>query len=334
MHRFHLLTLSAATSVAVLFPTPASAANPSPDLSGFVPDFTQAIPFLPEGETATVGGVEVTATTNTGVPGDQANTYLHQSNTRLRTVLTFDQPIAGFEAEIRNHDDCVLESTAPADCFEDYRFVGLDEAGEVVFETSIRNTNDVLSFIPGDGPGQLSGLIATLEIDYSHDTPTSDFFRGSYLDLRLTDTSIDPESQTVAGTSGTPITATTPFETTGFAGAVTYAITDGTLPAGLQFDPATGVISGTPENASTVTVTITATGASTGVATATISFSIEAAPTPSTSTVPDTSPVPETLPVEETLPPTGSGIHLGLVGVVSLLLGALATTAARRNATH
>ena len=98
---------------------------------------------------------------------------------------------------------------------------------------------------------------------------------------------VTPATQTVSGTADTAITASTAFTATDFTGAVTYAVTNGTLPAGLSLSSTTGVVSGTPTADSTDTLTITATGATAGSATATITFAIAAAPTvvPSTQTV-------------------------------------------------
>lgn len=313
MRRILITCISIAALSGLLLPAAASAV-PGPDLSGFVPDFTEAIPFLAEGSSATVGGVEVTASTNTGVVGDGPNTYLHQSNSRIRTVLEFDKPIPGFKAQIRLHDDCPEAPSAPPDCFEQYHIVGLDDAGNVVFDKTIRNANVTFSVEPGSGADETSDLIATLEFDYTHDV-AADFMRGSYLDLWITDTYIAPASQTLSGTAGDAITATTAFDATGFTGAVTYAITDGELPAGLHLNPNTGVISGTPTGASNATITITATGATTGVATATITFSISIASVD-----------------QETLADTGANMQLSLYGLASLLVGASAIIANRRRA--
>lgn len=266
-----LRSVSFAALVAAAAIVPSLPAAASPDLSGFVPAFTQTIPFLSQGQSTTVGGVQVTATENTAVPGDRATTYLHQSNSRLRTVLTFQEPIPGFQAEVRLHTDCGRDA-----CFEQYSIVGKDTAGTVVFQTTLRNVDGTFPYVPGSDAGTLSGLIATLEIDYTHDTPIGDLLRGSYLDLTLTDTYLEPARQTIPGTPGQRIEATSPFTPTGFAGAVTYSVTDGKLPAGLRLDPATGIITGTPRDPSNATITITATGATTGTATATITFDIRA----------------------------------------------------------
>ena len=97
---------------------------------------------------------------------------------------------------------------------------------------------------------------------------------------------ITPSTQTVSGTTGSAIAATTAFTSSNFTGAVSYAVTSGTLPAGLFISSSTGVVSGTPTTASTDTITITATGATTGSATATVTFAIDQASiSPTTQTV-------------------------------------------------
>lgn len=106
---------------------------------------------------------------------------------------------------------------------------------------------------------------------------------------------IVPATQTVSGTADSAITATAAFAATDFTGAVTYAVTSGTLPAGLTLNASTGVVSGTPTTASTAAVTITATGATAGTATATVTFAIEAAPATTTTTAaPTTTTAPTT----------------------------------------
>jgi YVTN family beta-propeller protein len=58
---------------------------------------------------------------------------------------------------------------------------------------------------------------------------------------------IDPPQQTLSAAVGEAMTASTPLSVAGF-GTVTYSISP-TLPSGLDIDPATGVISGTPTTA-------------------------------------------------------------------------------------
>ena len=60
--------------------------------STYTPDYTCRIPFLAQGTSATVSntGVTVTATTNSAVVGDTANTYLYQSKGLLHGWVTSD----------------------------------------------------------------------------------------------------------------------------------------------------------------------------------------------------------------------------------------------------
>lgn len=91
---------------------------------------------------------------------------------------------------------------------------------------------------------------------------------------------ISPDTQTLTATQNTPITPTTGFTPANLTTPVTYAITGGSLPTGLSFEPTTGVISGTPSVILATTVfTVTATDASTPARTAiaTISITVSAA---------------------------------------------------------
>ena len=97
-------------------------------------------------------------------------------------------------------------------------------------------------------------------------------------------TSISPGSQTISGSPNSAITSSTAFTAAGLTGTVSYAVTTGTLPAGISLNTSTGVISGTPTSTSTATVTITGTGSSSGAATATVTFAIKSAQSPLTIT--------------------------------------------------
>lgn len=170
----------------------------------------------------------------------------------------------------RNHADCNETGTQGANCFEKYTFTGKDASGTVVLAADITNSDETTSYVPGaSNVGYLTGLMSTLEIDYTYDTgppgdPVGLDERGSYLEMFLTTRSIAPATQTVTGNQDSPITASTAYTATGFAGSVSYAVTSGTLPGGLILNATTGVITGTPTSTSTAGVTITATGASFG----------------------------------------------------------------------
>ena len=79
----------------------------------------------------------------------------------------------------------------------------------------------------------------------------------------------------ITATVGTPITSLTP--TVRRTGTAAFSVSPA-LPAGLSLDAATGVISGTPNEAATATSTVTMTDLS-GTASTTVSVTVEAAPT-------------------------------------------------------
>jgi alpha-tubulin suppressor-like RCC1 family protein len=86
--------------------------------------------------------------------------------------------------------------------------------------------------------------------------------------------SMDPLTQIVTGTVGSEIVPTTAITTSNFGGTVGLSFA-GSLPAGLSFEPATGVVSGTPTAASVSTIIVEANGATSGYAAGTISFDIQ-----------------------------------------------------------
>ena len=86
----------------------------------------------------------------------------------------------------------------------------------------------------------------------------------------------------ITATVGTPINSVTP--TVRRTGAATFSVSPA-LPAGLSLDTATGVISGTPTEAATVTSTVTMTDLS-GTATTTVSVTVNAVPASAPATQP------------------------------------------------
>lgn len=126
-----------------------------------------------------------------------------------------------------------------------------------------------------------------------------------------------------AGTVGAPYSHTV---TASGTPTPTYTVTNGTLPAGLALDSATGVISGIPVTSGPSTVTITAANGTTPVVSTIVTITIAAAPVvpPAVDT-----PTAEAPPAEE-LPPTGSAAATGLSAAAILFTVGLALLTIRR----
>ena len=123
---------------------------------------------------------------------------------------------------------------------------------------------------------------------------------------------ITPASQTVSGTVGKAITATSSLRATGLSGAISYAISPTLPPAGLIFSTSNGVFSGTPTAAVSTVYTITGTGASGGTATAQINIGVVLPP-------PAISPATQTLTgiIGTAITPTQSFTATNFTGIVS-----------------
>lgn len=127
------------------------------------------------------------------------------------------------------------------------------------------------------------------------------------LSLSVAMPSISPASQSVTGTVGSAINSTRAFTANGFGGAVTYSLNPATLPTGLAFDPATGILSGISTVASlSRAYTVSANGATTGSATATITLGVNPLVAPSKQTVKS--------PVNAPITPTTAVTVTGLTG--------------------
>ena len=109
---------------------------------------------------------------------------------------------------------------------------------------------------------------------------------------------LTPSQTTVNGAVGTAI-ADVGMTPARLGGTVTYSYT-GVLPPGLNFNTATGAITGTPTTVGNYSIVVTATGAAWGTATSTVNFTVAATSTSTTST----STPPTTAPPSTTVPPT------------------------------
>jgi prepilin-type N-terminal cleavage/methylation domain-containing protein len=87
--------------------------------------------------------------------------------------------------------------------------------------------------------------------------------------------SVSPTTATINGEEGSAITPTS-VTATGFAEPYTWAVSSGSLPAGLSLDAANGIISGTPTSASSGSLTITLTDTNNRTGSQVISYDIQA----------------------------------------------------------
>lgn len=162
---------SSAVGITLLaLPSAAAAASEAESLATFSCSGQWAsIPFLAQGEAGIVGVATVRAIENTGVQGNTSTTYLHQSNDRIRTVLTFSPALPAtntLRVQARNHADGVSETYT----------LTFKLGGNVVSTDTIVNVDTVKTY---------SFSFDRLEIDYTHPTPAGPGTYGSYLELAI-----------------------------------------------------------------------------------------------------------------------------------------------------
>lgn len=171
---------------------------------------------------------------------------------------TFDTPVStstGFTVNVTNYNAAYFWGSAPT-----------ASAGTATWGTASGSTRPITV------TGLTAGASATVSVTATRSgySPGTASVTGSAL---VPVQSLSPATQTVSGTTGNLVTPTSAFTATGFSGAVTYTISSGSLPTGLQLNQSTGVITGNPSATSSATVTVTATFGS-ETATANITFAI------------------------------------------------------------
>lgn len=137
----------------------------------------EAIQYLEQGASATVGGITVTATLNTANQGPDSDYYLHQpaemswtGSDALDTILTFSSGITELVARTSFHDDGWSGSGGQ----ENYRFVAKNSGGGVVGIFDIRDVDGRFEY-------SFTEPVTTLDITYS---PRSGVY-GSFLRMSL-----------------------------------------------------------------------------------------------------------------------------------------------------
>ena len=127
----------------------------------------------------------------------------------------------------------------------------VDSAGNIWVDDANVSTSaetDLWSLNPN-----ASDIAASAQLSGALNASGTNYFSYTILDIPTAGTKI--VSSTATATAGTPLSFQ--IATTGWP-APTFAITDGTLPAGLTLDPTTGVISGTTSQVGTFTLSIDA----------------------------------------------------------------------------
>lgn len=167
--RRQLVSLSTVAGVTtLLLPSVVAAASSSgAGVGNGVCDWDR-LPFLSGGGSTIVQGFTVTATTNSAIQGDTANTYLYQSNVRIKTVLTFSPYLYDLKLVMRNHADGVSET-----------FTFTWKKGAVTDSTAVVTNVDTTKYYT------FAGGIDTMIVDYTHPTPATATQYGSYLDIWL-----------------------------------------------------------------------------------------------------------------------------------------------------
>jgi hypothetical protein len=128
---------------------------------------TGVVPFIAQGGTATVESITVTATSNSASDAG-SNRYLHQSLSKILTVLTFSPSVTGLQVRTTNHADGVSE--------------------RYTFTWSLGGSTRLTAFIENEDTTRaysVPGGFDELRIDYTFPAGALNNTYGSYLELFL-----------------------------------------------------------------------------------------------------------------------------------------------------
>jgi hypothetical protein len=227
----------------------------------------------------------------------------------------------------------VITSAQPVDCFFRFSVAGFYLLRLVTENTSVPSPITV-TFTAGALTAPSLGTSSTWTVASVNNTDGS---TPASLVFNLVDLAVTPEAQYISCEQGQPMESA-PLAPTGFTGTVSYDLLDD-VPPGLVFDPATGVISGTPTVAVVpTTVRIEVTSSTTaGSATGTVGLNVT---DPSTTTVPTSSTTAPVTPT--TVPPQGPALAKSggdlrpalAAGGLLVLVGAALLIPARRTLRH
>ena len=176
----------------------------------------------------------------------------------------------------------VTESTGVVSVSGHVTLDGLSSVTErgFVYGTSVSPIISNNKILIGSGTGVFSGTSPTLSSGTYYfrafATNSVGTTYGAQTSVTIVARSLSPTSQTISGSVNGAISNSSTITASNFTGAVTYAVTSGSLPAGLALNSSTGVISGTPTASSSSTITVTGTGATAGSATTSVTFAITA----------------------------------------------------------
>jgi uncharacterized repeat protein (TIGR01451 family) len=248
-------------------------------LKGEVEDYAIAVGTLDYGDYAVFGSAsstalstlrigattdaEITETTNATATGDDTTNLDDEDGVTLPASVTL-----GAASSMTVNVTNTSGSTAFLNVWIDFNRNGvLTDAGEQVavnttIATGTSNSNRTINFtVPATATPGVAGVRVRLT-STSSPGPASGSGNGEVEDNLMTLTC--PTVTLSPATLTTPTVGTATSQTLTASGSTTtftYAVTSGTLPAGLSLDLNTGVLSGTPTSNAATSFTVTATGA-------------------------------------------------------------------------
>lgn len=197
-----------------------------------------------------------------------------------RVRFDFDKPVTNLRvlySHVETGDFEVVETSAG---FADFR--ALAAGGQLVAHTGTlvagQGAGSLSTSSPADGKINGSGTSSgTIELQFSSGitwiSMTGTGIGGNLVGLELPEPTIAAPS-TTSGTLDQPFASGVPATTQFTSGTVSFAVSAGSLPAGLSLSTSTGEISGTPSAAGSFPLTLAATHADGGTVTRSVTLTV------------------------------------------------------------